>query len=129
METTAPLSGLFAPFSFSGLTLSNRFVMAPMTRRFSPGGVPGADVAAYYAGRAAAGVGLVITEGTYVDLRPAAVADIPAPGTTRCSWICWLTSSGSERRPRRPARINVDPAIRSRGSRVPGAPGRRPAPG
>jgi 2,4-dienoyl-CoA reductase-like NADH-dependent reductase (Old Yellow Enzyme family) len=67
METTAPLTGLFAPFTFSGLTLPNRFVMAPMTRRFSPGGVPGADVAAYYARRAAAGVGLIITEGTYVD--------------------------------------------------------------
>jgi 2,4-dienoyl-CoA reductase-like NADH-dependent reductase (Old Yellow Enzyme family) len=41
--------------------------MAPMTRMFSPGGVPGEDVAAYDARRAAAGVGLIITEGTYVD--------------------------------------------------------------
>lgn len=37
--------------------------MAPMTRRASPGGVPGPDVAAYYARRAAGGVGLIITEG------------------------------------------------------------------
>ncbi|GKQ36504.1 oxidoreductase [Streptomyces sp. A012304] len=40
--------------------------MAPMTRMFSPGGVPGEDVVSYYARRAAAGVGLIVTEGTYV---------------------------------------------------------------
>ncbi len=61
---------LFTPFSVGDLTLVNRFVMAPMTRSKSPGGVPGADVAAYYARRAAQ-VGLIITEGTYVD-HPAA---------------------------------------------------------
>ncbi|MDV3124782.1 12-oxophytodienoate reductase [Mycobacterium sp. 21AC1] len=37
--------------------------MAPMTRTASPGGIPGPDVAAYYARRAAGGVGLIITEG------------------------------------------------------------------
>ncbi|MFD5566800.1 NADH:flavin oxidoreductase [Streptomyces cadmiisoli] len=57
---------LSAPFPVNGLTVPNRIVMAPMTRRFSPGGVPGADVASYYARRAAAGVGLIVTEGTYV---------------------------------------------------------------
>ncbi|SHM84394.1 NADH:flavin oxidoreductase [Actinacidiphila paucisporea] len=57
---------LVRPFSLGGLTLPNRVVMAPMTREFSPGGVPGHDVARYYARRAAAGVGLIITEGTYV---------------------------------------------------------------
>lgn len=36
-----------------------------MTRSFSPGGVPGEDVAAYYRRRAESGVGLIITEGTY----------------------------------------------------------------
>jgi 2,4-dienoyl-CoA reductase-like NADH-dependent reductase (Old Yellow Enzyme family) len=40
--------------------------MAPMTRGFSPGGVPGPDVAAYYRRRAAGGVGLIITEGTWI---------------------------------------------------------------
>ncbi|MFG2892564.1 NADH:flavin oxidoreductase [Streptomyces sp. NPDC048248] len=54
-------------FSLDGLTVPNRIAMAPMTREFSPGGVPGADVADYYARRAAGGVGLIITEGTYVD--------------------------------------------------------------
>ncbi|MBL7502649.1 NADH:flavin oxidoreductase [Frankia sp. CNm7] len=61
---------LFTGFSLSGVELANRFVMAPMTRQFSPNGVPGADVAGYYA-RRAAHVGLVVTEGTYVD-HPAA---------------------------------------------------------
>lgn len=56
---------LFTPYSIGGMELANRFVMAPMTRRFSPGGVPGPDVAAYYA-RRAAHVGLIVTEGTYV---------------------------------------------------------------
>jgi 2,4-dienoyl-CoA reductase-like NADH-dependent reductase (Old Yellow Enzyme family) len=56
---------LFTPFSFKGLTLPNRIVMAPMTRSFSPGGVPGEDVSAYYRRRAEGGVGLIITEGTY----------------------------------------------------------------
>ncbi|CAM5525623.1 NADH:flavin oxidoreductase OS=Streptomyces alboniger OX=132473 GN=CP975_18570 PE=4 SV=1 [Streptomyces alboniger] len=41
--------------------------MAPMTREFSPDGVPGEDVAQYYARRTAGGVGLIVTEGTYVD--------------------------------------------------------------
>ncbi|MFG2222305.1 NADH:flavin oxidoreductase [Streptomyces sp. NPDC048644] len=62
---------LSRPFSLGGLTVPNRIAMAPMTREFSPGGVPGADVADYYARRAAGGVGLIITEGTYVD-HPAA---------------------------------------------------------
>ncbi|HZG05761.1 MAG TPA: NADH:flavin oxidoreductase [Streptomyces sp.] len=62
-------------FSVGGLTLRNRIVMAPMTREFSPGGVPGADVAEYYARRAAAEVGLIITEGTYVDHASAGTSD------------------------------------------------------
>jgi 2,4-dienoyl-CoA reductase-like NADH-dependent reductase (Old Yellow Enzyme family) len=61
-----PIAGLLAPFSSANLKLANRIVMAPMTRYFSPGGVPGADVAAYYARRAAAGVGLIITEGAFI---------------------------------------------------------------
>ena len=40
--------------------------MAPMTRSKSPGGIPGPEVAAYYRRRAEGGVGLIITEGTYV---------------------------------------------------------------
>ncbi|MGW4535739.1 NADH:flavin oxidoreductase [Nocardia sp. NPDC004340] len=57
---------LSRPVTLNGLTVPNRIVMAPMTRMFSPGGVPGEDVRGYYARRAAAGVGLIVTEGTYV---------------------------------------------------------------
>ena len=39
-------SPLFRPFTSRNLSLSNRLVMAPMTRSKSPGSVPGADVAA-----------------------------------------------------------------------------------
>ena len=46
------VSALFAPFRVAGLELKNRFVMAPMTRTRSPGGVPTPEVAAYYRRRA-----------------------------------------------------------------------------
>jgi len=57
---------LFRPFTLDHLNLANRIVMAPMTRSFSPNGVPGDDVAAYYHRRAEGGVGLIVTEGTYI---------------------------------------------------------------
>ncbi|MBB3606698.1 2,4-dienoyl-CoA reductase-like NADH-dependent reductase (Old Yellow Enzyme family) [Mycolicibacterium sp. BK556] len=59
----ARVSDLFTPLTVGSLTVRNRFAMAPMTRAASPGGIPGPDVAAYYARRAAGGTGLVITEG------------------------------------------------------------------
>ncbi|MGD0557452.1 MAG: NADH:flavin oxidoreductase [Streptosporangiaceae bacterium] len=62
----ADVTTLFSPVSVAGLKLRNRLVMAPMTRQFSPDGIPGDDVAAYY-GRRASSLGLLITEGTYVD--------------------------------------------------------------
>ena len=40
--------------------------MAPMTRSFSPDGIPGEAVAAYYQRRGEADVGLLITEGTTI---------------------------------------------------------------
>ncbi|MGO3741901.1 NADH:flavin oxidoreductase [Kerstersia sp.] len=61
---------LFRPFQYKSLTLPNRIVMAPMTRNFSPDGIPGADVAAYYQRRAEGGAGLILSEGTVID-RPA----------------------------------------------------------
>lgn len=73
---TTDTSVLFQPFTHKNLTLPNRIVMAPMTRNFSPGGVPGKDVADYYRRRAAADVGLIVTEGTTVN-RPEA-ANHPA---------------------------------------------------
>src|SRR5580700_2025904 len=69
---------LFRPFQLQGLTLANRIVMAPMTRALSPEGVPGADVAAYYRRRAEGEVGLIITEGTFVN-HPAAGLEPKVP--------------------------------------------------
>ncbi len=66
-DTTQVAQALGRPFTVGDLTVANRIVMAPMTRQFSPDGVPGDDVAAYYARRAASDVGLIITEGTYVN--------------------------------------------------------------
>lgn len=66
---------LSRPFTVRGLTARNRIAMAPMTRQFSPDGVPGQDVADYYTRRAAGDVGLIITEGTYVDHASAGTSD------------------------------------------------------
>ena len=72
------LDALFRPFTVRNLTLPNRIVMAPMTRSFSPGGIPTSDVAGYYRRRAEGGVGLIVTEGTVVE-RPAARNDAAVP--------------------------------------------------
>lgn len=61
---------LFRPFQHKSLTLSNRIVMAPMTRAMAPEGQPGRAQADYYARRAANQVGLILSEGTVID-RPA----------------------------------------------------------
>ncbi|MFF9644208.1 NADH:flavin oxidoreductase [Kitasatospora aureofaciens] len=66
---------LSRPVRINGLTVPNRIVMAPMTRKFSPGGVPGENVRSYYARRASAGVGLIVTEGTYVGHESAGQSD------------------------------------------------------
>ncbi len=60
------ISPLFEPITLRGMTVPNRIVMAPMTRSFSPDGVPTDEVRDYYQRRAAADVGLIITEGTTV---------------------------------------------------------------
>lgn len=58
---------IYRPLSVRSLELPNRIVMAPMTRYFSPRGVPGENVARYYERRAQGGVGLILTEGIYID--------------------------------------------------------------
>ena len=73
-----PVNSLFRPFQFKTLNLPNRIVMAPMTRSFSPGGIPTKEVAEYYQRRAAAAVGLIISEGTVVD-RPSSANDPKVP--------------------------------------------------
>lgn len=72
------LDALFKPFEIKSLKLPNRVVMAPMTRSQSPGGVPTAEVAAYYRRRAEGQVGLILTEGTGV-AREASLNDANVP--------------------------------------------------
>ncbi len=57
---------LFRPLKVRNTTFKNRIAMAPMTRSFSPNGIPGDNVRDYYERRAAADVGLIITEGTVI---------------------------------------------------------------
>lgn len=76
--STANLDALFQPFTIKNLSLKNRIVMAPMTRSFAPDGIPGDDVAAYYQRRAAAEVGLILSEGTVVN-RPASRNESQVP--------------------------------------------------
>jgi 2,4-dienoyl-CoA reductase-like NADH-dependent reductase (Old Yellow Enzyme family) len=68
----------FQPYLLKSLSLRNRFVMAPMTRSFSPGGIPTQEVAEYYRRRAEGKVGLILSEGTVID-RPSSSnhPDIP----------------------------------------------------
>lgn len=60
-------NSLFRPFSLKSLNIKNRIVMAPMTRSFSPNGVPTAAVAEYYRKRVEGEVGLILSEGTVID--------------------------------------------------------------
>lgn len=77
-DSKASVEALFKPFASGNLELANRIVMAPMTRGYSPNGVPGEDVAAYYRRRAENGVGLIVTEGTLIN-HPAAGANPNVP--------------------------------------------------
>lgn len=58
---------LFQPFHSRKLDTPTRIVLPAMTRGFSPSGVPTDQVAAYYKSRAKHEVGLIITEGTFID--------------------------------------------------------------
>ena len=66
------VSPLMKPFRIRGMELPNRIVMAPMTRSHSPGGIPNDDNVAYYERRAAAEVGLILSEGTLTRRKGAA---------------------------------------------------------
>ena len=55
-------SKLFSSYQLGNITLSNRIVMAPMTRSRAIGNIPNDLMAEYYGARA--GAGLIITEGT-----------------------------------------------------------------
>ena len=69
-------SDLFEPVQLGPYLLSNRIVMAPLTRsRASAAGVPTALMAEYYAQRAAAG--LIVAEGTNISPRARGYAQTP----------------------------------------------------
>lgn len=65
---------LFRPFVHPKLELPNRIIMAPMTRQFSPDGVPDDNVRDYYVRRAEGEVGLILTEGTTIPHKAASSA-------------------------------------------------------
>jgi 2,4-dienoyl-CoA reductase-like NADH-dependent reductase (Old Yellow Enzyme family) len=64
--STKPTEVLFTPYTLGDLQLTNRIVMAPLTRTRveNQGKVPNELMTEYYAQRA--GAGLIITEGTFV---------------------------------------------------------------
>ncbi|UXN66085.1 alkene reductase (plasmid) [Phyllobacterium sp. A18/5-2] len=67
---------LFEPYTLGSLTLSNRIVMAPLTRnRAGPGFVPGDLTAEYYGQRASAG--LLISEATQISQQGQGYQDTP----------------------------------------------------
>lgn len=66
---------LFDPVKAGALSLSNRIVMAPLTRNRSPNAVPQPVTATYYAQRASAG--LLITEATAISHQGQGYADVP----------------------------------------------------
>lgn len=61
------LAPLFTPFTLGSMTVPNRFVMSPMTRRQASNGIPLPEVADYYRRRVEGGVGLIVTEGVAID--------------------------------------------------------------
>ncbi|MGJ7509329.1 alkene reductase [Variovorax sp. GT1P44] len=69
------MSSLFDPVQAGDLKLSNRIVMAPLTRNRSPNAVPRDITATYYAQRASAG--LLITEATAISHQGQGYADVP----------------------------------------------------
>ena len=68
------IAPLLEPMKIRGIELPNRVIMSPMSRSASPGGVPGADVAAYYRKRADGGVGTIFTEAVCIE-HPGAIGE------------------------------------------------------
>ncbi|HZY17408.1 MAG TPA: alkene reductase [Ramlibacter sp.] len=69
------MPSLFEPVRAGALQLSNRVVMAPLTRNRAPDAVPTPLMAEYYAQRASAG--LLITEATAISHQGQGYADVP----------------------------------------------------
>jgi len=72
------LQPLFEPLWIGSVKLANRFVMAPMTRGFAPGGVLDPRAVEYYQRRAQGGVGLILTEGIAPNAIGAWSTDVPS---------------------------------------------------
>jgi N-ethylmaleimide reductase len=84
---TEDVATLFSPYRLGPLQLSNRIVMAPLTRaRADKHGVPSPLAAKYYAQRA--GAGLIITEATAVSAQGAGYDNWPALYTD-CQQAGW----------------------------------------
>ena len=66
---------LFDPVTAGDLHLTNRIVLAPLTRNRSPDAIPGPFAAAYYTQRATAG--LIITEATAITQQGQGYSDVP----------------------------------------------------
>lgn len=96
----------FTPLKILDVTIQNRIVMAPMTRRraFDDGAVD-QQVAEYYAKRAAGGVGLIVTEGVHInnddaidgDNSPRCHTAEQIQGWKRVTELCKERSSGNVR--------------------------------
>jgi N-ethylmaleimide reductase len=69
------MATLFDPITIGDIALSNRIVMAPLTRNRSPGAVPNTLNATYYEQRATAG--LLITEATAITHQGQGYANVP----------------------------------------------------
>src|SRR3954469_17873295 len=69
------MAGLFDSLRLGEVTLSNRVVMAPLTRSRAPGRVPNQMMLEYYVQRA--GAGLIFSEATSVDPMGVGYADTP----------------------------------------------------
>ncbi len=73
------MTTLFSPLQTGTLSLSNRVVMAPLTRNRAPGALPTPLMATYYTQRADPknGAGLIITEATAISHQGQGYADVP----------------------------------------------------
>lgn len=69
------MPSLFEPVQAGALSLSNRIVMAPLTRNRAPGALPTPLMATYYAQRATAG--LIVSEATAISHQGQGYADVP----------------------------------------------------
>lgn len=78
---TQTLPTTFSQFQLGAVALSNRIVMAPLTRQMAEDdGTPTDEMVAYYARRARGGVGMIISEGSFFNDELGCVAYLGQPG-------------------------------------------------